>query len=343
MARKNRLGIRDFLMLQIFLINMEIVKQLRVESGVIVGMDAAGREVCRFSDYSAAKMGFPMSDGSEKPLFVFVEKSAFDSLSVSTSPQWVTVVDNSNMDLSDAERVKTTDRETEQRGENPSRKIRKMSIRTYPARRIQNINGTNQYRIVCNDATIYVPDGVYAPSVRSVTVYRNDFLYAVPMSLGRLPHDMRYGRSGHSAFSLVYAIRLHGDDRWKVGYSRDGLCAIEESLKHPDSNSFFKSLQRNGLRNAIIYISPMIRVQELTEKRAELNRHLIGNGRNTYLYRRDDKDFVSDTMNYTPLVGFEYKKGEVTHRVETDNIMCGIYELYTSNNWKGEWLRIELI
>lgn len=327
-------------MLQIFLINMETVTQLRAESGVIVGMDSAGREVCRFSDYSAAKMGFPMSDGSEKPLFVFVDESAFASLSVSTSPQWVTVVDNSNMDLSDAERVKTTDRETEQRGENPSRK---MSIRTYPARRIQNINGTNQYRIVCNDATIYVPDGVYAPSVRSVTLFRNNFLYAVPMSLGRLPHDMRYGRSGQSAFSLVYAIRLHGDDRWKVGYSRDGLCAIEEALKHPDSNSFFKSLQRNGLQNAMIYISPMIRDQELTEKRAELNRYLIDNGRNTYLYRRDDKDFVSDTMNYTPLVGFEYKKGEVIHRVETNNIMGDIYKLYATDYWKGEWLIIKLI
>lgn len=340
MSRKYRLRRRDFLMSQIFLNNMETVTQLRLDSGVIVGMDAAGREVCRFSDYSSAKMGFPMSDGSEKPLFVFVDESAFPSLSVSTSPQWVTVVDNSNMDLTDAERVKTTDRETEQSGENPSRK---MKFRTYPARRIQNINGTNQYRIVCNDVTIYVPDGVYAPSVRSVTVYRNDFLYAVPMSLGRLPHDMRYGRSGQSAFSLVYAIRLHGDDKWKVGYSRDGLCAIEETLKHPDSNSFFKSLQRNGLRNAIIFISHMVREQELTEKRAELNRYLIGNGGQTYLYRRDDKDFVSDTMNYTPLVGFEYKKGEVIHRVETDNIMGSIYELYTSKNWKGESLKIKLI
>ena len=327
-------------MSQIFLNDMETVTQLRAESGLIVGMDSAGREVCRFSDYSSAQMGFPMSDGSEKPLFVFVEKSAFASLSVSTSPQWVTVVDNSKADLSDAERVNTTNRETKHYGETHRRKT---NIRTYHAKYVQNILGTNQYRIICDDRTLYVPDGVYAPSVRSVTFFGNDFLYAVPMSLGRLPHDMRYGRSGQSAFSLVYAIHLHGDDRWKVGYSRDGLCAIEEALKHPDSNSFFKSLQRNGLRNAKIYISPMIRDQELTEKRAELNRHLIGNGRNTYLYRRDDKDFVSDTMNYTPLVGFVYKKGEVTHRVETDNIMCGIYELYTSNNWKGEWLKIELI
>lgn len=284
-----------------------------------------------------------MSDGSDKPLFVFVDESAFASLSVSTSPQWVTVVDNSNMDLSDAERVKTTDRETEQRGENPSRKSRKTNIRTYPAKRIENLSGTNQYRIVCDDRTLYVPDGVYAPSVRSVTFFGNDFLYAVPMSLGRLPHDMRYGRSGHSAFSLVYAIRLHGDDRWKVGYSRDGLCAIEEALKHPDSNSFFKSLQRNGLRNAEIFISSFVRDNELTEKRAKLNRWIIENHGKTYLYIRDEKDFVSDTMNYTPLVGFVYKKGEVIHRVETNNIMGDIYKLYATDYWNGERLIIKLI
>lgn len=319
---------------------MEMVTQLREEGGVIVGMDAAGREVCRFSDYSAAMMGFPMSDGSERPLFVFVDKSAFASLSVSTSPQWVTVVDNSKEDLSDANRVKTTHREIVHTGANPRKKT---NITTYPAKYVQNILGTQQYRIVCDDRILYVPDGVLVTSVRSVTFFGNDFLYAVPKSLGRLPHDMRYGRSGHSALSLVYAIRLHGDDRWKVGYSRDGLCAIEESLKHPDSNSFFKSLQRNGLRGARIYISSFVRENELIEKRAELNSTIIGNNGKTYLYSRDDDEFVSDIKNYTPLVGFEYKEDGVSYRVETDNIMGDIYGLYTSNNWKGNSLKIKLV
>lgn len=317
---------------------IETVYQLEWVGGVLVGRSRYGADVCRFRNYADAVLGHPIMDdlNPRKALFVFVEQSALAGVpQQSITTGWHTIEDYSGKDQSDS-----VSRDTNSQKKSPPMKpakcVRKTT--TYKAKKLEQFGNDDRYRVLTSDGiTMYIPQGYSVKGLRSVTFTGGSFLHAVPRNIGR-------GGDDEKLCQLVYGIRLDGDDKWKIGFSRDGFRAVEQDLKHPDNNNFYKSIQERGLKGCHIFLTGFVPEKSLVATRKF---YVDKFGRDKcYLYKKDSFDFDSTNKTYCELSGFMYDDHDGhTHTITTDNILSDLYAVYMSERFyeENDLFRIELI
>lgn len=317
---------------------IETVYQLEWVGGVLVGRSRYGVDVCRFKNYADAVLGHPMLDdlNSRKTLFVFVDKSALTGVpQQSITTGWHTIEDYTGKDQSDSV-SRDTNSQKKSPPMKPAKRVRKTM--TYEAKKLQQFGDDDRYRVLTSDGLqLYIPQGYSVKGLRSVTFREGSFLHAVPRNIGRGGDDEKLSQ-------FVYGIKLCGDDKWKIGFSRDGFRAIEQDLKHPDNNNFYKSLQECGLKGCRIFVTGFVHEKSLVATRKF---YVDKFGRdNCYLYKKDSFDFDSQNKTYCELSGFKYADHNgVLRTITTDNILSDLYEVYMSERFyeENDLLKIILI
>lgn len=147
-------------------------------------------------------------------------------------------------------------------------------------------------------------------------------------------------------YAGVYSIRLAGSNRRKIAYCGNLFDSISVDLRRSRNLNFRRDVYENGLRGAVIYISPIIEKEDdRVRKRAEKKREIEDKGGEVYLNEEIEASGYETVKRYDELRGFRWRLPDEAelHGVKSENIVMSMYDVYETCGGKELGMFFQLL
>lgn len=147
-------------------------------------------------------------------------------------------------------------------------------------------------------------------------------------------------------YAGVYSIRLAGSNRRKIAFCGNLFDTISVDLRRSRNLNFRRDVYENGLRGAVVYVSPLVPDEDdRVSMRASMKRGIEKKGGEVYLNEEIEASGYETVKRYDELEGFVWRlpKEQEWHGVKSDNIVMSMYDVYETCGGKDFGMFFQLI